>query len=255
MSPVERLDHEGIIVVTFTRDEKLNALDDVMLDVLREAVDDLGDDGRHRLLLIRARGRYFTSGRDIAGLLGQPTTGVALRRSYRRLHRIFDEIEAIEKPVVIAAQGPCLGIGVELAASCDFRFAAESARFGLPEIPNLAVIPGSGGISRLTRLVGPHWARWIAMASETVSAAEAHRIGFVHRVLPDEDFADGVLAWCRNLLTSSGEALGVAKMAIDAAVDADRQTARNMDRLANTELLHSAEHIAKIDQFMKRSGG
>jgi enoyl-CoA hydratase/carnithine racemase len=255
MSHAERLDREGIITVTFTRDDKLNAVDDEMLDVLSGAVDDLGDDEQHRLLLITANGRYFTSGRDIAGLMGQPTTGVALRRSYRRLHRIFDEIEAIEKPVVVAAQGPCLGIGVELSASCDFRFAAESARFGLPEIPNLAVIPGSGGISRLTRVIGPHWSRWIAMASETISAEDANRMGFVHRVIPDEGFADAVLAWCQNLILSSGEALGLAKMAIDAAVDADRLTARNIDRLANTDLLHSAEHIAKIDQFMKRSGG
>ncbi len=172
-----------------------------------------------------------------------------------RLHEIFDEIEAIEKPVVLAAQGPCLSIGVELSASCDFRLAATSAHFGLLEVPNLAVLSGSGGISRLTRIVGPHWARWIAMAAETVTAEEAVGMGYVHRVLPDEGFDEAVLDWCKKLITNSAEALGLAKVAIDAAVDSDRRTARNFDRLANTELLHSAEHRAKIEQFLKRSGG
>jgi enoyl-CoA hydratase/carnithine racemase len=253
MPTAERADVDGMIVVTFTRDEKLNAVDDEMLDTLRDAVRDLGDHEHHRLLLVTARGRYFTAGRDIGTMGEHADSGVALRRNYRRLHDIFDEIEAIEKPVVVAPQGPCLGIGVELAASCDFRLAASSAHFGLPEIPNLAVLPGSGGISRLTRIVGPHWARWIAMAAETVSAEDAVRMGFVHRVFADDGFDEAVLEWCGKLIANSAEALGLAKLAIDAAVDSDRRTARNFDRLANTELLHSAEHRAKIQKFLGRS--
>jgi enoyl-CoA hydratase len=142
---------------------------------------------------------------------------------------------------------------VEMASSCDFRFASERSVFGLPEVPNLAVLPGSGGISRFTRLVGPHWARWVAMAGENVDAELALSMGFVHRVFPEETFDADVQAWVRQLIGMSAEALGLAKITIDAAVDSDRRTARHIDRMANTMLLQTAEHLEKIEAFMSRS--
>jgi enoyl-CoA hydratase len=250
---IRRTDAGGVITLTFTRDSKLNAVSDEMIDVMRVAVGDLADDESARALLITAEGRYFTAGKDISQMGAQPASGVALRRNYRRLHELFDEIERIEKPVILAAQGPCLGVGVEMSASCDFRLASERAIFGLPEIPNLAVLPGSGGISRLTRIVGPHWARWIAMACENVDAEQALHIGLVHRVLPHAGFDDAVQAWVAKLISYSAEALGLAKVAIDAAVDSDRITARHIDRIANTLLLQSSEHLAKIESFRGRS--
>lgn len=250
---IRRDDADGILTLTFTRDGKLNAVTDGMLDVIRDAVRDLGDDEAIRALLITAEGRYFTAGKDIGEMGSHSDSGVALRRNYRRLHELFDEMERLEKPVILAAQGPCLGIGVEMASSCDFRFASERAVFGLPEVPNLAVLPGSGGISRFTRLVGPHWARWVAMAGENVSAELAVTMGFVHRIFPDETFHTDVQNWTRQLLTNSTEALGLAKIAIDAAVDSDRRTARHIDRMANTMLLQTREHLDKIEAFKNRS--
>jgi enoyl-CoA hydratase len=249
---IRRDDDDGIITVTFTRDHKLNAVSDEMIDFVGVAVADLADDEGQRALVITAEGRYFTAGKDIGQMGAQSSSGVALRRNYRRLHELFDEMERIEKPVILAAQGPCLGVGVEMGSSCDFRFASDRASFGLPEVPVLAVLPGSGGISRFTRIVGPHWARWVAMAGENVSAELALTIGFVHQVLPDDGFHEAVHAWVRKLVGLSPEALGLAKIAIDAAVDSDRRTARHIDRMANTQLLHTQEHLDKIDAFMNR---
>lgn len=250
---IRRVDADGIITLTFTRDHKLNSVTNEMLDVIREAVADLADDPAQRALLIMAEGRYFTAGKDISQIVAQPESGVALRRGYRQLHELFDEMERIEKPIILAAQGPCLGLGVEMGSSCDFRFASERATFGLPEIPILAVIPGSGGISRFTRLVGPHWARWVAMAGENVDAQLALTMGFVHRVLPEEGFHDAVSAWVRKLVGLSPEALGLAKIAIDVGHDADRRTSRHVDRLANTTLMQSQEHRDKVAAFTARS--
>lgn len=250
---IRRDDSDGIVTLTFTRDPKLNAVTDAMLDVMRAAVVDLADDPAIRALVFTAEGRYFTAGKDIGEMGAQPASGVALRRDYRRLHELFDELERIEKPVVLAAQGPCLGIGVELGSSCDFRFASTRATFGLPELPMLAVLPGSGGISRFTRLVGPHWARWVAMAGEQVDAELARTIGFVHQIFPDDTFHADVHAWVGKLVGLSGEALGLAKIAIDAAVDSDRRTARHIDRMANTQLLQTTEHLDKVAAFMRRS--
>jgi enoyl-CoA hydratase/carnithine racemase len=250
----------GVLTITFTRDAKLNAVSGPILEALRTAVSDLGDDDDLRVLVITAEGRHFTAGMDITTIDTRmgfeddgSVNGRSLRRIYRRLHLLMDEIEAIEKPVILAAQGPCRGFGVELASSCDFRFASDRTTFSLPEIPNLAVLPGSGGISRLTRLVGPHWARWIAMAGRTVDAERALAIGFVHEVFPAEDFARSVQSFADELVALSPQALGLAKLAIDASAGADRVTARDFDRVANTLLLTSEEHLAKVRAFQEQS--
>jgi enoyl-CoA hydratase len=247
---------EGVLTVTFTRDTKLNAVNAGMLEMLRRAVDSLGSREDANVLVITGEGRHFTAGMDIfsidydsgIGANGQKH-GTLMRRNYRKLHTLFDEIESIEKPVVLAAQGPCRGFGVELGSSCDFRLASEDAIFGLPEIANLGVLPGSGGISRLTRLVGPHWARWLAMAGQEIDAREAYMIGFVHAVYPRNLFLEKVDAFAHHLASLPPEAVGLAKLAIDAAASTDRTTARDFDRVANTQLLMSEYHLERIEGF------
>ena len=244
---------DGILTLTFTRDRKLNAVSDEMVDVVREAVARFGREDALRALVITGEGRYFTAGRDISQMGNGSASGVALRYNYRRLHELFDELEKIEKPVVLAAQGPCLGIGVEMASSCDFRFGSPTSVFGLPELSNLAVLPGSGGISRFTRIVGAHWARWVVMGAETLTAEEALRIGFLHRIIALEGFHAEVHDWVKKLIANSGEALGLAKIAIDAAATSDLRVARQIDRIANTQLLRTQEHLDKVNTFAARS--
>lgn len=254
---VRRTEQNGIMTLTFTRDEKMNAVSPEMVNVIRAAVEDFAEIDTHRVLVFTAEGRYFTAGMDISSfqtdaMHQERQSGVNLRRDYRRLHVLFDELEAIEKPVIHAAQGPCFGVGVELSASCDFRLAAARATYALPEIANLSVLAGSGGVSRVTRLIGPHWARWIAMAPETVDAQKAMIMGLVHEVYPNDTFADEVQKFALKLAGLSREALGLAKLAIDAAEVSDRITARNFDRVANTLLINSEEHREKIDAFVNQ---
>jgi enoyl-CoA hydratase/carnithine racemase len=251
---------DGVLTLTFTREAKLNAVSSAMVDGLRAATAEFGDDDKLRVFVITARGRYFTAGIDIldsgvGGTRGRTSDGGysprRLRREYRKLHLILDELEAIEKPTVLAAQGPCLGFGVELSASCDFRLASRAAHFALPELPNLAVIAGSGGVSRITRLVGPHWGKWLAIG-EPLDSSEALRVGLVHAVYPEEEFAEQTIRFARKLAALPSEALGVAKVAVDVAADVDRRTARDFDRYANTILLMSDEHNAMTEAFRNR---
>jgi enoyl-CoA hydratase len=261
-SHARREDADGIITVTFTRDDKLNAVSPKMFDVIAGAVHDLAHLDEVRVLVITGEGRYFTSGLDITSMranLGEGTDGVVrgsnIRRQYRdeAHHDLFDEIEQIEKPVVLAAQAHCFGVGIELGVSCDFRLAADTVTFGLPELANLAVIPGSGGVSRLTRLVGPHWARWIVMAGQTVDAHQALGMGLVHAVYPAAEFAERVQAFARHLAGLPREAMGLAKVAIDVAASVDRRTAREFDRVAQTVLFSSAEFRERVDAFTRRA--
>ena len=254
---VRREEQDGVLTLTFTRDRKLNALSQEMVTALRQAAEDLGDRVDLRVLLVRAEGRYFSAGMDIGETMAgrDDTDGHEtrrLRRNYRQLHLLFDELEAIEKPVVLAAQGPCWGVGLELASSCDFRFATPRATFALPEVANLGVIPGSGGVSRITRLVGPHWGKWLALAGEVVDAEQALQIGLLHQVHPEEDFDDRVAAFAHKLAGRPGDAVGLAKLAVDTAASVDRGTARDFDRVANTVLLLSADHQERVRAFQER---
>jgi len=262
-----RDDGDGVVTVTFTRDHKMNAVTPEMFAVLAGAVRDLGDRDDLRVLVITGEGRYFTSGLDFASLrldIGTGTDGTVrgsnMRRQYRAdaQHDLFDEIEQIEKPVVLAAQSHCFGVGVELAASCDFRLASDAATFALPEVANLAVIPGSGGISRLTRLVGPHWAKWLAMACERVDAEQAMAMGLAHAVYPAAEFPDRVASFAQRLAAMPREAVGLAKAAIDTAASVDRRSAREFDRLAQSLLFTSDDFRDRVDAFQrgpKRSDG
>jgi enoyl-CoA hydratase/carnithine racemase len=244
----------GIVMVVFDRQDKRNAVNSAMLDVLWQGVRLLDSREDLRAMIITGEGPYFTAGIDLDGDLARrmaaPTDqfGLQFRRVYRDLHRLHDEFESIEKPIIVAVQGHCFGVGVELAASCDFRFASTDATFALPEV-RIGVIAGSGGTSRLTRLIGPHWAKWLAMAGQRVEADTALRIGLVHEVVPRDQLKDRVMAFVDDLTTIPPETLGLAKLAVDMSVDVDRTNQRHIERMANTILFGTPEFLARTARF------
>jgi enoyl-CoA hydratase len=219
-------EQDGILELTFNRPDKYNAINLEMADALAQAAFDLRERDDLRLLLIKAKGRYFSAGSDITDIsMPDPKGSSSRARTWYR----------------VAHQGPCLGGGLELSLSCDFRLAAASASYRMNEI-DIGVIPGSGGTSRLTRLVGAHWARWFVMAGEQVSAARALAIGLVHDVYPDETFDQQVRAFCEKLAKRPPETIAIAKLTIELSEDLDRQQARNAERLGNSILFLGDEH-------------
>ena len=247
-----REDKDGVAIVTLDRPEKLNAINREMQQVIWQAVEDLRERKDLRVLLIRAKGRYFTAGADVAeqgGAMQSPSQDmVEVRKNYRRnLHIFLDEMEAVEKPIVMAIHGPCLGLGVEMGGAVDFRLAAESARFGLPEI-DIGVIAGSGGTSRFTRLCGIGWSKWLSMAGEQIDARTAMMAGFVQAVYPDAEFEQKVWEFCQRLQLRPPEVQGVAKLAVELCYDLDKQQARHVERIVNTPLMmrDNRELVAKV---------
>jgi enoyl-CoA hydratase len=246
---------DGVITITFDRPDKLNAISPEMTAGLWEALRELADSPDVYVMVITGTGRFFTAGIDLAAVPGDRRSGnyrsdTAFRRAYRQHHLLYDEFESVEKPIILAAQRPCLGAGVEMAASCDFRFASAGSYFGLPEI-NLGVIPGSGGISRVTRLIGPHWSKWLGMAGQRISAEQAVSIGFVHAVYEPEEFRERVAAFAGELAALPHEAVGAAKLVIDMAADIDRTSARHLERITNSPLNASAEFAELTARYAK----
>jgi enoyl-CoA hydratase/carnithine racemase len=164
---------------------------------------------------------------------------------------MFDEMEAIEKPIVVAHQGPCFGGAFEMSLSCDFRLGAASATYRMPEI-DIGCLPGSGGTSRLTRIVGPHWARWFVLAGQTASAERALTMGLLHEVYPDDQFDEKVMEFCAKLASLPPEAVALSKLTIELTADLDRQQARNVERLSNSILFLGDEHKSLIAAMIER---
>lgn len=234
---------DSILIATFNRPEKLNAMSIELMTLLEDAVLRFRDTAELKVMLIRSTGRYFSSGADLKGSgsnAALPTTGSGIREMHRRLpsrmRQIWDEMEAIEKPFVVAHQARCVGGSLEMSLSCDFRLAARSASYAFPEA-KFGVLPASNGVSRLVRLVGPHWARLLITANMPVDADEARIMGLVHKIFPDESFEEDVMAFCRHLTEQNGEMMGASKIAIELATDLPVHQAASVERLVNSSLM------------------
>ena len=250
----------AILIATLNRPEKLNVLGGRMMALFEAALHRFRDTPELRVMLIRAAGRYFCAGADLRDGSDSPRlprSGVEVRENHRLrlhgMHRIYDEMEAIEKPIVVAHHATCVGGGLELSLSCDFRLAAKSASYAFPE-GKFGVLPASNGVSRLTRIVGTHWARYLIMANLPANADKALIMGLVHEVFPDETFAEDVLGFCRHLAEQHGEQMGTAKLAIEMAMDLGLAQARNVERMANSALMLNPQYLKRIEDYVAKLG-
>lgn len=211
---------DGITLLTISRPEKLNALNEATMRELDDALGRLESDSSQRGLIVTGAGeKAFVAGADIRELAALDPVGA--RALTLRGQRIFRRLETMPKPSVAAVNGYAMGGGLELAMSCTFRVASLNARLGQPEV-KLGIIPGYGGTQRLPRLVGRGRALELLLTGEAINAAEAHRIGLVNHVVPQHELA----AFARELL---GKILANGPVAVALAMDA-------VDRGLNTGL-------------------
>ncbi len=254
-------EQDGILIATLNRPEKLNAFNLEIMELLTAAVLRFRDTPELKVMLIRATGRYFSAGADLKSdqkkisPTGQTATGIREnhRLNLNNMQQLWDEMEHIEKPIVVAHQGPCVGGGLELSLSCDFRLAANSATYSFPE-GLFGVLPASSGVSRLTRFCGPHWARWLIMGNKPVDAQRALVMGLVHEVYPDETFAEEAMSFCRHLTKQNPEQMGAAKVAIELCAELGRDSARHVERMANSALMLNPAYQAAIQKYIDGVG-
>ncbi len=172
----------GVAVLTVQRPQRLNALDARTIDEIGQAILDIHRDETIRCAILTGAGdKAFVAGADIYEIARDTPEGARQRALGGQ--RVFDLIEQLGKPVVAAINGFALGGGCELAMACTLRIAADSARFGQPEI-NLGLIPGFAGTQRLARLVGKTKAMELVLTGNPITASEALAIGLVNRVVP-----------------------------------------------------------------------
>jgi enoyl-CoA hydratase len=210
---------DGVATVTVNRPAKLNALDERTIGELTDCVTELAAMAGARVVVLTGAGpKAFVAGADIGELASLTAAGA--HEASRRGQALMDRIENLGKPVIAAVNGFALGGGCELALACSFRWAADTARLGLPE-SGLGLIPGYGGTQRLARLVGRGRALEMILRGNMVNAADALAMGLVNRVVPADELSAEVAKVAREIAARSTLTLRCALQAVDGGLATD----------------------------------
>jgi enoyl-CoA hydratase len=204
---------DTIAVITINKPATLNALDIAALNDLQSVFSDASHNKAvHAIVFTGAGKKAFVAGGDIADLNSRNGLQHYLEFA-ETIHRVFRGIEASDKPTIAAINGWALGGGLELLLCTDIRFAARSAKIGLPEI-TLGLFPGAGGSQRLSRQITPCQAKAMIFSGTPITAEQAERIGLINKVIDDEHVLDEALAFARTLAQKSPLTLKLLKRAL-----------------------------------------
>jgi len=241
----------GVRLLMLNRPDAMNAWHAAMRAEMASAVRELSSSDV-RVAIVCGNDKAFSAGEDVRGMGGLAEVSTKRFRSVaREFHDVFDEIEAIEIPVIAAIEGVAAGGGMELALSCDFRVAGAKSRFALPET-NVGLIPGSGGCSRLVRLVGLARAKQILMLEGVMNAVRADELGLVTKLVETGAAVDEAIRMATALAGKAPLALGMAKLILNACADVDLETGRRFERLGQSVLKKTNDHKEGATAFLEK---
>jgi enoyl-CoA hydratase/carnithine racemase len=237
----------AVSIITLSREEKLNALSGELERDLGAALD--SEDVRSSAcVVLTGAGRAFSAGADITEF--RERTPEAVIAYYRETGGVYERVAALPQPTLSAIHGYCLGGGLELALTTDFRIADETAVFGFPEV-SLGIIPSSGGTHRLVRLVGPGRAKELFLLGGRLDAAAALTSGLVNEVVGTGTALERALELARQLAEVPALAASLTKRAIDLMPETSREAGILIERLAYGMLAQSDEAKARADEWNK----
>ncbi|SDJ75293.1 enoyl-CoA hydratase/isomerase family protein [Streptomyces indicus] len=230
----------------------MNALDVALQDRLKVVAEEVTARDDIRAVVLYGGEKVFAAGADIKEMQAMDHTAMVLRS--RDLQDAFTAVARIPKPVVAAVTGYALGGGCELALCADYRFAADNAKLGQPEIL-LGLIPGAGGTQRLSRLIGPSRAKDLIFTGRMVKADEALQLGLVDRVVPAAEVYEQAHAWAAKLAQGPAIALRAAKESIDAGLEADIDTGLAIERTWFSALFATEDRERGMRSFVEEGPG
>ncbi len=202
-------------LITLDRPKAMNALNDALMDELGDALAKFDADENIGCMVITGSDKAFAAGADIGAMKDWSYMDV-YKSEY--ITRNWERIRSVRKPVIAAVAGYALGGGCELSMMCDFIIAAETAKFGQPEI-KLGIIPGAGGTQRLPRAVSKAKAMDLVLTARMMDAAEAERAGLVSRVVPADKLLDEALAAANQICEFSLPVVMAAKESVNRAYE------------------------------------
>ncbi len=228
MEHLKLIKENKIAILTIDRPDFKNALNAQSYDEFGMAVEEVKKDLDIRVLILTGAGDSFCAGVDLSyAATLKDHTQLKFKQMLEDIQHTFS-FEKLNIPVIAAVKGYALGNGCDIAMACDFIIAAENAKFCMAYI-NLGLIPDIGGTYRLPKLVGPSKAKELILTGERIDAKEAHKIGLVGRVVPDEKLMDETMEFANKLAKRSPVALALAKKAINKSVFSDLDKALELE--------------------------
>jgi enoyl-CoA hydratase len=234
--------------ITLNRPKQLNALNDVLMNELGQALLAFDADPGVGCIVVTGSDKAFAAGADIGAMASWSYMDV-YKSNY--ITRNWETIRSVRKPVIAAVAGFALGGGCELAMMCDFIIAADSARFGQPEI-KLGIIPGAGGTQRLPRAVSKAKAMDMILTGRMMDAAEAERAGLVSRVVPAAELHDVALAAAQSICEFSGPSVMMAKESVNRAYESGLADGVMYERRLFHSLFATEDQKEGMDAFVNK---
>jgi enoyl-CoA hydratase len=235
-------------IITLNRPEKLNALSPELTGEVVDALNGVRTDETIRAIIITGGPKVFAAGADLSKM----QTASPIDMYNRNLGGdMWTTVAEMPQPTIAAVAGYALGGGCELAMACDLRLAADSAKFGQPEI-NVGIYPGAGGTQRLARLIGLGRAKELVYLGGQIDAEEAYRLGLVNKVVPGDDLLDEAKAWARKLASKPPFTLRLVKQVMDQGYDLDLDSALKLERLGFIGLFGTQDQREGVTAFLEK---
>ena len=236
---------ESIAIITFNRPEAMNALNNQTRAEFGQAIEDVAMDDAIKVLILTGSGKAFVAGSDIKEF--NETTPFAAHN----IKRLGEMVEKLEKPVIAAVNGFCLGGGNEIAMGCDIIIASEKAKFGQTEI-NIGIIPGGGGTQRLPRLIGVCRAKELIYTGDIIRAEEADRLGLVNRVVPMDELMPAAKELAKKIAAKSAAALKLAKTAINRGMQTNLESGLKYEYELYSLSLSLEDKLEGVNAFLEK---
>lgn len=238
---------DGIATITLYRPDKRNALSPELLRELSGCLDEASDNSEVAALIITGGENVFSAGMDVSEMVKLSSSEI---HSFwtSGYNRTYEKIYNFRVPVIAAVAGYSLAGGFDMAISCDFRIASETAKFGQLEV-NVGLTPG---IERLWRLVGLSRAKYLGLTGEIIDVKEAYRIGLVDRIVKANELVKEARAFATKFVGKPREALERAKQSYGVVMDMDHRAAINWETLLLSRLLDTAEAREIMQRFLKK---
>lgn len=249
MSLILYEEHGSVAVITFNREDKLNAMNTAIVHQLTELLNQADRSDAIRAIILTGKGKSFVAGADIEEYSRQ--SGQAFV-SYQKLSRgMYEAIENNRKPVIAAVNGYALGGGFELVLACDFVIASSTAKMGLPEIV-LGLLPGGGGTQKLARLIGRNRAKEYLMLGKRISADEGFRLGIVNKVVDASLLMDEALLLANELSVQAPLAIQEIKQSVNQGLEAPLEVALTLEGAKLAGLFQTDDAREGIRAFVEK---
>jgi enoyl-CoA hydratase len=236
---------ENVAIITFNRPDAMNALNNQTRAEFTEAIAEVAADDDIKVLILTGSGKAFVAGSDVKEF--SQTTPYAAHN----ISRLGEIVEKLEKPVIAAVNGFCLGGGCEIAMACDIIIASEKAKFGQPEV-NIGIIPGGGATQRLPRLIGVCKAKELIYTGDIINADQADRLGLVNRVVPVDELMPAARELAKKIATKSAAALKLAKTAINRGMRTNLESGLKYEYELYSLALSLEDRVEGVNAFLEK---